>query len=91
MLVETLESKNNPQHYRSDTSEWEMAKAIEYVVLRVIKEVMYNTIIFSLSCDDITSFDCQSWINVHGYIVRDWKCIALLFALKRVVEGRTSF
>ena len=87
VLYETLKLKNNPHHHWSDCSGWEMAEAIERVVLKKTKEVMQGATFFSLSCDEVTSVDCQSWISVHGYIVRDWKRIHVLLTLERVVEG----
>jgi UDP-N-acetyl-D-mannosaminuronic acid transferase (WecB/TagA/CpsF family) len=43
-----------------------------------------------LSCDEITSVDCQSWISVHGYVVIDWKRTHVLLTLERVIEGGTT-
>ena len=46
---------------------------------------------FSLSCDEVTSVNYQSWISVHDYVLRDWKRIPLLLTLERVVEGGTTY
>ena len=86
VLYETLKLKNNSDHHWSDTSGWEMAEAIERVVLKKTKEVMQAATFFNLSCDEVTSVDCQSWISVHGYLVRDWKRIHVLLTLERIVE-----
>ena len=64
-----------------------MAQAIEHVVLNKTKEITQANTFYSLSCDEVTLVDCQSWINVHGYVVRDWKQNLLLLTLERVVEG----
>lgn len=64
-----------------------MAQAIEHVVLNKTKEITQADTFYSLSCDEVTLVDCQSWINVHGYVVRDWKQNLLLLTLERVVEG----
>ena len=68
---------------------WEMVEAIKRVELNNTKEVMQGANFLSLHCDEVTSVDCQSWVNVHGYILRDWKRIPLLFMLDRAVEGGT--
>lgn len=69
---------------------WEIAQAIEHVVLNKTKEIMQADTFFNLSCDEVTSVDCQSWISVHAYVVRDWKQIPLLLTLERVNEGRIA-
>lgn len=81
VLFEALNLKNNSHLYWSDNSGWGMAKAIECVVLNKIDEIIKKKI--SLSYDEVTSIDCQSRINVHRYIVRDWKPISLILTLER--------
>ena len=68
-----------------------MAETIERVVLKRTKEVMQVANSFSLSCDEVTSVDCESWISVHGYIVIDWKRTLVLLTLERVIEGGTTY
>ena len=53
MLFETLKRKNNPHCHSSDSGGWEMAEAIERVVLNKTKEVMQNT---------------SSWTNLYKII-----------------------
>jgi hypothetical protein len=62
VLFQVLKLKNNPNHHWSDNSGWDMAEAMERVVLQKTKEVMEAGIFFSLSCDEVTSVDCQSWV-----------------------------
>lgn len=52
-----------------------MVEAIEQMVLHKTKEIVQVATFFNLSCDEVTLVDCQSWISVHGYVVRDWKHI----------------
>ena len=89
-LFETLKLKNNPHHHWSDNSGWAMAEAIERVVLKRTKEVMQVANFFSLSCDEVTSVDCQSCISVHDYVVIDWKQMPVFLTLERVIEGGTT-
>lgn len=71
VLFEILKVKNNPQHHWSDNTRWEMAQAIERVVLNKTKEIVQAATFFSLSCDEVTLVDYQSWISVHGDVLRD--------------------
>jgi hypothetical protein len=41
----------------------------------------------SLSVDEVTIIDNQSWILVHTYVIHAWKIIPFLFTLHHVVEG----
>jgi hypothetical protein len=41
----------------------------------------------SLSVDEVTTIDNQSWILVHAYVIHAWKGISFLFTLQHVVEG----
>ena len=62
VLFEILKLENNLDHHWNESSGWEMAQAIECVVLNKTKDIMQVTTFFSLSCDEVTSVDCQSWI-----------------------------
>ena len=48
-----------------------MIEATERIILHIIRDVMSKTKVFSLSCDEVTSYDNQSWIFVTAYIVQD--------------------
>jgi hypothetical protein len=44
---------------------------------------------FSLSYDEVTTFDNQSWISIHVYVLVDWERVPLLLSLERLTEGST--
>lgn len=62
VFFEILKPKNNPHHHWSgvEFNGWEIAQAIEHVVLNKTKEIMQADTFFNLSCDEVTSVDCQS-------------------------------
>lgn len=91
VLFEILKLKKCPHHHWSDSSGWKMSQTIEHVMLNKTNKIMQVVTFFSLSCDEVTLVDCQSWINAHGYVVRDWKRVLLLLTLERVVEGGTTY
>jgi len=41
----------------------------------------------SMSCDEVTMIDNQSWISTHVYVVEGWKWLPILLTLQQVVEG----
>lgn len=44
---------------------------------------------FSLSCDEVTGCDIQSYIAMTTYIVKDWECLPLLMIFEKVQDGAT--
>jgi hypothetical protein len=66
-----LKVNNNPQHHWRDNTRWEMAQAIGSVVLNKTKEIVQAATFFSLSCNEVTLVYYQSWISVHGDVLRD--------------------
>jgi hypothetical protein len=42
---------------------------------------------FSISADEITSSDNQSWLSLHAYIPLGFKRCSILLALIRLVDG----
>jgi hypothetical protein len=51
------------------------------------KEVIETARFFSISCDEVTILDTQSWISIHGYVCEGWTCKPMLLSLERVMEG----
>ncbi len=41
----------------------------------------------SLTCDEVSLIDTQSWLLVHAYVVQNWLCIPILFYFEHVVVG----
>lgn len=40
-----------------------------------------------MNCDEVTTINCQSWVNMHVFVVEGWKQIPFLLTLQQVVNG----
>jgi hypothetical protein len=56
-------------------------------VIKRIKEVITSSKYLTLSCDDVTMIDNQSWISIHSNNVQDWCRIPIFIYLEHVTEG----
>jgi hypothetical protein len=41
----------------------------------------------SLTCDEISTIDNQSWLSIHAYVVQNWLRIPIFLSLGHVVVG----
>ena len=48
-----------------------MAESIHRVVMEKTKEILEATRYVAVTCDEVTTVNCQSWISIHDYVVRD--------------------
>ena len=64
-----------------------MAKSIVHVICEHTKAVVGKAKVFSLSADEVTSIDGQSWLSIHIYICIGYKRVSILLALMRLVDG----
>jgi hypothetical protein len=86
-LFEFLKFVNAPKKHCTNSNEWGMARAMHNMVLKQMKIVLQQNKFISISCDEITTLDTQSWILMHAYVVEDWRRQPILLDLERVVEG----
>jgi ribulose bisphosphate carboxylase small subunit len=59
-----------------------MVGAMHNVLLKQMKMVLQQTKFISINFDEVTTFDNQSWIFVHAYVVENWKRILVLLNLE---------
>ena len=76
-----------PLKHWTEGSGWEMAESLFNVVQARTKEVVSTAPYFSITCDEVTTLDNQSWISMHVYTIQDWERVPLLLCLQRVTEG----
>ena len=57
-----------PLKHLTERLGWEMTESLFSVVQTRTKEVVCTTPYFSITCDEVTTLDNQSWINIHIYI-----------------------
>jgi hypothetical protein len=64
-----------------------MTESLFNVVQARTKEIVSTASYFSITCDEVTTLDNQSWISTHIYTIQDWKRVPMLLCLQRVIEG----
>jgi hypothetical protein len=72
-LFTFLKVPNNPIKHRNDCEGWEIIEALHHVVLTAIKKVILVSSFLSISANEVTTFNNQSWIFVHYCVVVVWK------------------
>jgi uncharacterized protein (DUF2132 family) len=86
-LLEHLRVLKLPIKHWSDTSGSEMAESINQIVMQKMAEMLGAARYVAITCDEVTTADCQSWISIHAYIIRDWERYPILLQIERVVHG----
>ena len=76
-----------PLKHCTKGSDWEMAESLFNVVQARTKEVVGTTPYFSITCDEVTTLDNQSWFNIHVYTIQDWEIVLMLLCLQHVTKG----
>jgi len=49
-----------------------MAQQMHDIVLEATKSIVGTTNYFSLTYDEISTIDNQSWFLIHAYVVQNW-------------------
>jgi hypothetical protein len=69
---------------------WEMGESLLNVVQAKTKDIVNVVPYFSISCDEVTTVDNQSWISIHVYTISDWERVPMLLSLELVIEGGST-
>jgi hypothetical protein len=59
-----------------------MVRAMQNVVLKQMKVFLQQTKFISISYNEVTTLDNQSWIFVHAYVVENWRRRLVLLNLE---------
>jgi hypothetical protein len=86
-FLQFLQVKNCPQKHWCDNTGWSMAEIVHNVVKAATADAVKAANFISISCDEVTSVDNQSWLSLHAYIIKEWSWIPILLSLERVVKG----
>ena len=89
-LLEFLDVPKLPRRHWSDSAGWELAECLFHQVQCKTAEVISKARFFSISCDEVTTLDTQSWISIHGYVCENWSRKSMLLSLERVTGGSGS-
>ena len=76
-----------PLKHWTEGSDWEMAESLFNVVQTKRKEVVSTIPYLSITCDEVTTLDNQSWISIHIYTIQKWERVPMLLCLQRMAEG----
>jgi hypothetical protein len=71
-LYLSLGAKKKSQETLEWQSRWKIAKHVYNQVLVIGRCVIQVVRFLTLTCDEVTIVDNQSWISIHGYCVQDW-------------------
>jgi len=85
-----LKVKNTPLKHWLDSSDWQIAEAMHDVVLFKTSSMILKANFVVVSADEMTAIDAQQWINIHGYVMQNWKCVFVLLTFEKVEVGATS-
>jgi hypothetical protein len=87
-----LSVPNFPMKHWSADSGWEIAKALAHVVSETTKTALKQASFISVSADEVTTIDHESWLSVHAYIIRKgkWSWESLLVMLVRMMEANNA-
>ncbi len=66
-----LKVKNTPLKHWSNSSGWQIAKAMHDVVLSKTLCMISKVNFVAANADEVTIIDAQQWINIHGYVVQN--------------------
>jgi hypothetical protein len=86
-LFDSLNVPNQPRKHWSLGDGWEIAEGLEMVVADRTKADLQNARFISLSCDEVTAVDNQSWLSVTAYTSMLGERVCHLLQVSRVVDG----
>jgi hypothetical protein len=89
-LLQFLGAPNYPRMHWFGNINWEMAIYMHEVVVNKIRNLVQNVQFISLSCDEVTTCDQQSWVLIHAYVAGGWQKKNLLLSLQQVINGAIS-
>jgi hypothetical protein len=86
-LFMQLSVPNCPRKHWSASSGWEMADSMSEVLSAHTKKVLAEARFYSVSTDEVTTVDHESWLSVHIYISVGFSRLPILLSLSRLTEG----
>ena len=89
-LLDFLDVPKLPKRHWFDSAGWELAECLFHQVQRKTTKVISKARFFSVTGDEVTTLDMQSWISIHGYVCENWNKKSMLLSLERVMGGSGS-
>ncbi|KAG0572981.1 hypothetical protein KC19_VG138700 [Ceratodon purpureus] len=85
-LLTFLEVPKLPKKHWNATAGWQLVECMFTQVQCKIQQVIKQARFFSITCDEVTTLDNESWISVHGYTCEDFVRRPMLLALERILD-----
>jgi hypothetical protein len=63
-----------------------MDDCIHNQVLKANKEAMSSSAYVALTTNEVINMDNQSWILIHGYVLKYWCQFVILLTIERIVD-----
>ncbi len=63
--------KDFPRTYWANLVGWEMGSYMHELMVKKTKDLVQAAKFISLSCDEVTILDQQSWVSIHAYMVEN--------------------
>lgn len=76
-----------PRKHWSVPMGWEMGDHLAKVLSDYTKKVICEAQFYSLSADEVSTINSQSWLSIHLYICVGFNRVLILLSLSRLVEG----
>jgi len=89
-LFDILGVPDFPKKHWSVSVGWEMADHLAVALSEHTKQVISKSRFFSLSADEVTTIDCESWLSIHIYICVNFKRIPILLSLSKPQDGTSN-
>jgi hypothetical protein len=68
-LLHFLILEENPKMHWIDNFGWAMVQQMHGIILEATKFVVGVAQYLSLTCDEVSTTDNQSWLSIHAYVV----------------------
>jgi hypothetical protein len=76
-----------PRKHWSASSGWQMADNMNEVLSTHTKKVLAEARFYSVSADEVTIVDHESWLSVHIYVSIGFSRVPILLSLSRLTNG----
>jgi hypothetical protein len=89
-LLEYLHVPYFPRKHWAQGTAWGIAECLHDVVLERTWEVISRAKFMSISCDEVTSQNNDSWASITAYVVENWERRPIQLLVTRLYDGASS-
>jgi hypothetical protein len=89
-LFEQLSAPHCPRKHWSVSSGWDMVDSMAAILANHIKKILAEARFYTISADEVTTVDHESWLSMHIYIAIGFSRVPILLSLSRLTKGKTA-